>query len=187
MQRIKMLLQKINEIANKGDKASLIEIDLMMDYTRVLYADLSEIRSKLVFKAEVPVVSTTAEKVEEPKQEVVAAPVIEQPKVEETKQGTVTSTIVEPPIVTTPISIPELTSRTSKSPIEQLVGINDKYQFISELFNNNTELYETTIKEIGDFDSNQQAIDWLSTNFSWNKEDNTVQSFYSVINRYYTA
>ena len=185
MQRIKMLLQKINEIANKGDKASLIEIDLMMDYTRVLYADLSEIRSKLVFKAAVPVVATTptAEKVEEPKQEVIAAPVIEQPKDEETKQGTVTSTIVEQPIVT----IPEPIVRTSKSPIEQLVGINDKYQFISELFNNNTELYETTIKEIGDFDSNQQAIDWLSTNFSWNKEDNTVQSFYSIINRYYTA
>lgn len=183
MQRIKMLLQKINEIANKGDKASLIEIDLMMDYTRVLYADLSEIRSKLVFKAEVPVVSTTTEKVEEPKHEIITAPVIEQPKVEETKQGTVTSTIVEQPIV----KIPEPIARTSKSPIEQLVGINDKYQFISELFNNNTELYETTIKEIGDFDSNQQAIDWLSTNFSWNKEDNTVQSFYSIINRYYTA
>lgn len=173
MQRIKMLLQKINEIAHKGDKASLIDIDLMMDYTRVLYADMAEIRSKLTFRTEVPDVATNpiSVKVEEPIQEIIAQPV--------QKQAVTTTT----PVVT----IPEPIIKANKAPLEQLIGINDKYQFISELFNNNTELYDTTIKEVGDFDSNQQAIDWLNTNFKWDTDNDTVQSFLSIINRHYSA
>ncbi|HLO69465.1 MAG TPA: hypothetical protein VK167_01260 [Flavipsychrobacter sp.] len=173
MQRIKMLLQKINEIAHKGDKATLIEIDLMMDYTRVLYADIAEIRSKLTFRTEVPDVANNPMpvKVEEPIQEIIEQPVQEQ---------AVTTTT---PVVT----IPEPIIKANKAPIEKLIGINDKYQFISELFNNNTELYDTTIKEVGDFDSNQQAIDWLNANFKWDSENETVQSFFSIINRHYTV
>lgn len=171
MQRIKMLLQKINEIAHKGDKATLIDIDLMMDYTRVLYADMAEIKSKLAFRTEVPdvAVNTAHIKPEEPIQEITAQHVQEQPVV-----------------ITTPVfTIPEPITRANKAPIEQLIGINDKYQFISELFNNNAELYDTTIKEVGDFDNNQQAIDWLNANFSWDTENDIVQSFLSIINRHY--
>lgn len=173
MQRIKMLLQKINEIAHKGDKATLIEIDLMMDYTRVLYADMAEIRSKLTFRTEVPDIDTNpiSVKVEEPIQEIIAQPVQKQ---------TVTTTT---PVMNIPVPI----IKENKAPIEQLIGINDKYQFISELFNNNTELYDTTIKEVGDFDSNQQAIDWLNANFKWDSENDTVQSFLSIINRHYNS
>jgi len=173
MQRIKMLLQKINEIAHKGDKATLIEIDLMMDYTRVLYADMAEIKSKLTFRTEVPDVATNpiSVKVEEPIQEIIAQPV--------QKQALTTTT----PVVNIPVPI----IKANKAPIEQLIGINDKYQFISELFKNNTELYDTTIKEVGDFDSNQQAIDWLKANFKWDSENDTVQSFLSIINRHYNS
>ncbi len=173
MQRIKMLLQKINEIAHKGDKATLIEIDLMMDYTRVLYADMAEIKSKLAFRTDVPDVAfnTTPIKAEEPIQEITTLPVQQQPV-----------------IPTTPIvKIPEPITKAHKTAIEQLIGINDKYQFISELFNSNTELYDTTIKEVGDFDNNQQAIDWLNTNFKWDADNDTVQSFLSIINRHYNA
>ena len=171
MQRIKMLLQKINDIAHKGDKATLIEIDLMMDYTRVLYADMAEIKSKLAFRTDVPdvVVNTAPAKVVEQIQEIIVQPVQE--------QAVVTTT----PVVT----IPEPIIKTHKASIEQLIGINDKYQFISELFDNNTELYNTTLKEVDDFDNNQQAIDWLNANFKWNAEDDTVQSFFSIINRHY--
>lgn len=171
MQRIKMLLQKINEIAHKGDKATLIEIDLMMDYTRVLYADMAEIKSKLAFRTDVPdvVVNTAPAKVIEQIQEITAQPVQEQ------------AVIITTPVVT----IPEPIIKINKAPIEQLIGINDKYQFISELFDNNTELYNTTLKEIGDFDNNQQALDWLNTNFKWDAENDTVQSFFSIITRHY--
>lgn len=171
MQRIKMLLQKINEIAYKGDKATLIEIDLMMDYTRVLYADMAEIKSKLAFRTEVPdvAVNTAPAKVEEQIQEIIVQPFQEHAI-----------------ITTTPlITIPEPIIKANKASIEQLIGINDKYQFISELFDNNTELYNTTLKEVGDFDNNQQAIHWLNANFNWDVENDTVQSFFNIVNMYY--
>lgn len=167
MQRIKMLLQKINEIAHKGDKATLIEIDLMMDYTRVLYADMSEIKSKLTFRTEVPDVA-------------IALPTIKSE--EQPQQDIVENTEIE---AEQPITITKPAIIAKKASIEQLIGINDKYQFINELFNNNTELYDTTIKEIGDFDNNQQAIDWLNANFNWDLENDTVQSFFSIIHMHY--
>jgi len=183
MQRIKMLLQKINEIAHKGDNASLIDIDLMMDYTRVMYADMAEIKNKLSFRSEVsdiPVVATI-EKTELPivvEQSITAEPqVIEQ---EETVINTPAPVQEQQTLV-----IPQSVLSRNKAAIEQLIGINDKYQFISELFNNNQELYETTIKEIGDFDNYQEAVDWLGNNFNWNTDDQIVQTLYGIIDRHY--
>ena len=48
MERIATLLDKIREISTKPD-AGIIDIDLMMDYTRVMYADLLEWRNKVAF------------------------------------------------------------------------------------------------------------------------------------------
>ena len=45
MQRIATLLQKLTELSTQG-KPSQIDIDLMLDYTRVIYADLLEERKK---------------------------------------------------------------------------------------------------------------------------------------------
>ena len=45
--RIPTLLQKISELAEQPDRRGTIDVDLMLDYTRVLYADLLEWRSKL--------------------------------------------------------------------------------------------------------------------------------------------
>jgi hypothetical protein len=48
MERIGLLLEKIKELNNAPTK-TVIELDLMLDYTRVMYADLLEWRSKLSF------------------------------------------------------------------------------------------------------------------------------------------
>lgn len=178
MQRIKMLLQKINEIAHKGDNASLIEIDLMMDYTRVLYADMADMRSRLVFREDVPGIPATPQKAEEPQ------PVTIHSEPEQVQEVPFT-TAVSQAVKKETLVIPATDIQNNKASIELLIGINDKYQFISELFNNNKELYETTIREIGDFESYQQATDWLATNFTWNSEDAVVESFYSIIDRHY--
>ncbi len=49
MQRIQTLLKKIDDLAKKGEKLDLIELDLMLDYTKVVYADLMEVRSNKVY------------------------------------------------------------------------------------------------------------------------------------------
>jgi hypothetical protein len=53
--RIPTLLQKIGELAEHPDRRTRIDVDLMLDYTRVLYADLLEWRDKLSAPAPNPV------------------------------------------------------------------------------------------------------------------------------------
>lgn len=53
--RIPTLLQKIAELAEHPDRRTRIDVDLMLDYTRVLYADLLEWRDKLSAPAPNPV------------------------------------------------------------------------------------------------------------------------------------
>lgn len=48
--RINNLLQKIKSLAESPEPRSIIDVDLMLDYTRVLYADLLEWRSQLAPK-----------------------------------------------------------------------------------------------------------------------------------------
>lgn len=53
--RIPTLLQKIAELSEHPDRRTRIDVDLMLDYTRVLYADLLEWRDKLSAPAPNPV------------------------------------------------------------------------------------------------------------------------------------
>ena len=73
MQRISTLLQKINELAAKDKEAGVIDIDLMMDYTRVLYADLQEWRARVSFNTSLNMQNTTAQTAE-PTPQIASAP-----------------------------------------------------------------------------------------------------------------
>src|SRR5688572_16330468 len=73
MQRVQTLLQKITELSTK-EQHDIIEIDLMMDYTRVLYADLMECRNRLVFTGAVPQPETTPPNVQPVVQEIIPEP-----------------------------------------------------------------------------------------------------------------
>lgn len=44
MRRIPVLIEKLQELAEQGKDITVLDVDLMLDYTRVLYADLLEIR-----------------------------------------------------------------------------------------------------------------------------------------------
>ncbi len=56
--RIPTLLQKIAELADQPDRRTTIDVDLMLDYTRVLYADLLEWRGRLANPGRQPVAPT---------------------------------------------------------------------------------------------------------------------------------
>ncbi len=68
MERIENILRRIQELYQSKQEKTGIDIDLMLDYTRVMYADLLEWRKRFKDMPEVPVV---AERDEE--QPVVAA------------------------------------------------------------------------------------------------------------------
>lgn len=148
MQRVKTLLQKISDLSQKGEALSHIEVDLLLDYTRVMYADLLEHRNRLNFNNHIEKASQLHDKTS----------------------------------ITVPN--PKITAINSVS-ISNRIGINDKYLFISELFNNSKDEYEECITALSEFTSYTDAISWLSAKQTWDDENDIIQSFYSILKSYY--
>jgi hypothetical protein len=184
MQRVDTLLEKIKEL-NRKSSPSLIEVDLMLDYTRVLYADIMEWRNKMAFTENFTIrnekeLEGIASSLEE-NHEVIERPEVSPPSVElgisagsyETKGNS-------------PQVIPGIPEIIAANDIRKLIGINDKYQYISELFGNDKEAYEEIISEINTFDSAEEAIEWLhKTRVQWEEDSEAVQSFYDVVNNFF--
>lgn len=155
MRRVPTLLEKLQELAEQGKDVTVLDIDLMLDYTRVLYADLLEIRKVMPPKNELP---------DHEEQEVIIP--------EEKKK-------------IAPVTPSEKYAEVPDIDIRSHIGINDKYVYISELFNDDKSAYDTAIKELNSFTSKDPAMDYvenqLSAKYNWNEESETVQSFYSLV------
>ena len=176
MQRIQTLLNKISELSNKQGDTDIIEIDLMLDYTKVLYADLLEWKSKTSFTSSLEIPDT--------------APVTE-------------STITNTEQIPSEEPEPSITPQTKEEPINQYqhqperkninkyIGINDKYQYISELFGNDKERYESVLNNINTFDNTESAINWLQTEIrteqNWSDDIESVQMFYDTVNSFFSS
>lgn len=168
MQRIPTLLQKISELSAKNDKISLIELDLMLDYTKVIYADILEYRNRIAFNnslaADNPVQTNNSDKAEETKHE----------------------TPVNQPAPVKEEVLPN-TSINNNKDFRNLIGINDKYLFISELFGNNRDDYEAILNEINAFENYIQATNWLNAKTNWDEENETAQLFYGLLNSFFNS
>lgn len=188
MERIGLLLEKIKELNNAPTK-TVIELDLMLDYTRVMYADLLEWRSKLSFSEAVsagknegtesftPPVDATI-----PPEETtdIAAPSIELEN---------TSSHYESVASAESFDISLLSKPSRNTDIREMIGVNDKYAFISELFGNNKGAYEDVISEINTFETEEDAITWLDHSvfqqFGWKEDSEAVQSFYKLLKEFF--
>ncbi len=209
MQRITTLLEKIKEL-NSKQNISIIEVDLMMDYTKVIYADLLEWRGKVVFTepftaaneahSAIPVQASTgvAEKtaVIEEQESVVASmpaspivPEVTAPSIELDATSMNYEVTPEAPVVAMPLAFTQ--THYSGADIRKQIGINDKYQYISELFGNNTGTYEEVINEINTFNTEEEAVNWLNNNVAnqlgWKEEHEVVHSFYNLLKEFYTS
>jgi hypothetical protein len=189
MERITTLLEKIKELNHKPDPA-LIDVDLMMDYARVLYADLFEWRKKLAFNEAVTIKTEAEERAIagglEANQSAVAQPEIAGPAVE--LDNTVLN-FEQSKNERKPLSYPD--PHYSNADIRQRIGVNDKYQFISELFGNNKDAYEEVISEINTFDTEEEAITWINNSvgsqFRWQDDTESVQNFYRLLGEFFAS
>jgi hypothetical protein len=181
MQRTITLLQKINALLSKEADATAIDVDLALDYTRVLYADLLEWRSRVSFNQSLM-------------PDVLIVPQSE-PIQQEITDGTGADvSLSQDSIPTQPITDAEndlnaILTEPQSADIRKWIGINDKYQFISELFGNDKNAYEIVISELNTMSDYDKAVEWLDeahTSYNWNDEDITVQSFYSVVNQFFS-
>lgn len=155
MQRIPVLVQKLAELSEKEAELTAIDVDLMLDYTRVLYADLLELRK-----------TVPASIGSNPEQ----APAPQQP----TEQD-----ITPEPVIRIDTSeVPAIDIRT-------VIGINDKYLFISELFRDDRNAYDAAIRQLNTFTNLQEAMRFaeneLQNKYDWDREDATVQAFYTLL------
>src|SRR5690606_25539143 len=197
----------LNTLNNKPD-IEAIDVDLMTDYVKVIYADLLEWRERLVFsqriaatppeKPSAPI--TTALSPEEPEKEDGAdldpTPLPEEivQEMEQTMPGISLNLFdkEEPQkapeklasIDTQPIPFPQ-----KKEDVRKFIGINEKFVFINELFDGNRDAYEEVLTELIEFSNTEDAIDWLTKTvakpYDWKEDDFNVQDFYRVLESYY--
>ncbi|WP_119078667.1 hypothetical protein [Chitinophaga alhagiae] len=71
--------------------------------------------------------------------------------------------------------------------LKNAIGINDKFQFIQELFRGDKTMYERSIKTINESTSLQEAVYWiereLKIKLGWNENDQLVQHFYLLVRK----
>jgi hypothetical protein len=84
-----------------------------------------------------------------------------------------------------------LASKFHQKPIADLVksiGINDKFLFIKELFQNNGEEYNETIQLLNNFSSLMQAFEYLDVlkqKYGWDESSDASLKLYDLIRRKY--
>jgi hypothetical protein len=76
--------------------------------------------------------------------------------------------------------------------IRTYIGINDKYNFISELFKQNSEAYEEILNEINQCDNKPDALRFLenagiTTLYQWNEDGFSEQIFYNVLSQFFAS
>ena len=163
MQRIRAVLDKLNGLAQRKSDRSVIDIDLMLDYTRMVYADLLDLRATMSAK-------TTA--VNEPTlDELTAAAVTQQ----ETPASPYSPTLPPSPVASV---------HQSAKDIRQFIDLNEKYLLLSELFRNNVSAYEDAMKTINALKTENEAMQWMNSQ-QWPANEDTMKAFKDLIKRFY--
>src|SRR5690606_33275965 len=189
--RINLLLSKLYERLSDKDDITAIDIDLMLDYTRVIYADLLELKKENYFPepGKNPVPLFPAAEAEDATQDIKESGgiFIEIPKPQKdiihTEDG-ITEEFIDAPAETRtqhtasqPVTedgeiynahdkardtgpetpgtgapqaetVPDPGQPKEKEDIRTLIGINDRYLFMNELFHNNKFDYESVLDYI---------------------------------------
>ncbi len=81
-----------------------------------------------------------------------------------------------------------LDKRLASSPIEKLetaIGLNDRFQYTRELFDNDPALFHRTIRSIDQSNNLDDAVSYLNSNFKWKKTDTSIQ-FAQLVKRRFT-
>lgn len=291
MERFKSLLQRIQDIYYGKHQKSAIDIDLMLDYTRVMYADLLEWRKEFSDPMHSDLLPVTEDHKEAPIKETQSDPVKEEEQ-KSPEENTINTTSQEPesstpeqpateepptaaaqpevvevahqedtpqqetpevlssfpekenivtlsqehtgisfeppfhlekPVVMANTIVEEAPSETTfieempaptpaeiplpefkpyepaklfdniieKKDIRTSIGINDKYLFLNELFNNHKSDYEETMDVLNQFSGLEEARSWTKNNVAavkhWDNEDQTVQGFYALLGKHFSS
>lgn len=79
----------------------------------------------------------------------------------------------------------KLENKLSNSPvssIQRAIGINDRYQYIRELFEGNAETFSKTVGELDRLNNIQEAVSYLQQNYKWKKTETSLK-FVNLVKR----
>jgi hypothetical protein len=82
----------------------------------------------------------------------------------------------------------DMSTKMNSKPIKDInaaIGLNDKFIFIRELFDNNKDHYNETIQVLNNFDTFENAIVFLNENFDWDAEDANFIRLTELVRRKY--
>jgi hypothetical protein len=95
-----------------------------------------------------------------------------------------------PKEINTTITNTELQEKLALDPIKDLkaaIGINDKFQFISSLFNGDEKAFEQAVKSINGFKIYAEAQFWIKSNlrgqYKWDDTAEVVKAFDLLVKR----
>ncbi len=77
-------------------------------------------------------------------------------------------------------------SQLQEKPISDLtkeIGVHDRFLFIKELFNGDSNHYERTIDKVNQFTDIAEALIYIQENFSWNENNKAANKFIELIRR----
>ena len=74
---------------------------------------------------------------------------------------------------------------TRVSSLQKAIGINDRFRFVKELFGGDSDLYCETVSKLDSIGSLGAAISYIESNFSWDKNSDSVKQLISLVRRRY--
>lgn len=184
MERVKALADKFNQqLAQNADSAVLRQtaIQILSELEAIpmvnnLPNNVSVIMPSVDYTQNEPVKS----------KESVITPVVEKPKEVFAKP----EETIEIPKIETVVSKKEVAEKIALEPIKDLrsaIGINDKFQFMEELFNKDESLFESSIKTINSYKNIAEAQFWIKQNlrnkYNWVEESTAVMAFDQLVKR----
>ena len=84
------------------------------------------------------------------------------------------------------VSSKDLSSKLTSQPITDIgaaMGLNEKFSFIRELFNNDPDKFTETINILNRASNFNEAYSYLSDKFSWDMDDSQVQKLLDLTRR----
>lgn len=84
----------------------------------------------------------------------------------------------------------DLATKFKDNPIKDInsaIGLNDKFLFIRELFDNNSDKFTSSIDKLNNFENLDQAMQYINTEFKWNNENPVSNKFLELIYRRYIS
>lgn len=66
--------------------------------------------------------------------------------------------------------------------IQSAIGINDRFQFIRELFDGNSDSFNTAVSDLDNMGNINEAVEYIQKNYKWNKNETSLK-FVNLVKR----